>query len=385
MADAPKPTDQKTQLLIIENQIQVYAPKFLEALPAAIPIERFTRVLKMAIQSNPDLLKCSVRSLFLEALKCASDGLLPDGREAALVPYAGNVTYMPMIAGLRKKVRNSREIAVWDVHEVCEADAFDYQLGDNPHIHHKPALKGRGPLVAVYSIAIMKTGEISRDVMNVEEVEKIRAISKARNGPWNVPTFYNEMAKKTVARRHSKVLPMSTDLEDLVRRDDQLYDLESASDKRLDKGRGLSDRLSMLVKGSPGIDDLPDTNAAGMPTDGDGMTIDHDPATGEVTEPKPTVTSGKPKAADDKPATETKKEQKPPPAEDATVADGDKPATASAPKPLDPGLAFQRGKEAAGKGMARKAIPGDYRDESRKVEADAWLAGHDEATSAKGK
>ena len=44
---------------------------------------------------------------------------------------------------------------------------------------------------------------------------------------------FDEAAKKTLARRHAKVLPMSTDLDDLLRRDDELYDLKGASDKVL--------------------------------------------------------------------------------------------------------------------------------------------------------
>jgi recombination protein RecT len=173
-----------------------------------------------AVQNNPVLLSKDRKSLFLSAVKCASDGLLPDGREAALVPYKDQVQYLPMVAGIRKKVRNSGEITTWDVHAVHENDQFDYELGDAPHIRHKPALANRGKLIAVYSVATLKGGEISRDVMNVEEVEKIRAKSKASNSPWGDPAFYGEMAKKTVAKRHSKTLPMSTDLDDLMRRDD---------------------------------------------------------------------------------------------------------------------------------------------------------------------
>jgi hypothetical protein len=36
------------------------------------------------------------------------------------------------------------------------------------------------------------------------------------------------MVRKTVARRHSKALPMSSDLDDLIRREDDLYELPDA-------------------------------------------------------------------------------------------------------------------------------------------------------------
>lgn len=97
---------------------------------------------------NPYLLKAERRSLFGSAMKAAQDGLLPDGREGALVPFAGEVTWIPMIAGLRKKVRNSGEITTWDVVAVYENDKFEFELGDNPFIKHAPVLKERGELIS---------------------------------------------------------------------------------------------------------------------------------------------------------------------------------------------------------------------------------------------
>jgi recombination protein RecT len=220
-----------------------------------------------AIQNNNDLLNCDRKSLFNSAMKAAQDGLLPDGREGAIVPYKGEATWMPMIGGIRKKVRNSGEIATWDVHAVFEKDHFEFELGDEPFIRHKPALAARGALIAVYSVAVLKSGEKSRDVMSVEDVEKIRAKSRAKNGPWADPVFYPEMAKKTVARRHSKVLPMSSDLDDLIRRDDHLYELDAAKeDARAARPKSLAGRLEELAgpidEVDPETGEIKDKNAA---------------------------------------------------------------------------------------------------------------------------
>ena len=68
----------------------------------------------------------------------------------------------------------------------------------------------------------MKDGEKSREVMSVEDVNAIRARSRSGNsGPW--VSDFSEMAKKTVVRRHAKRLPMSTDLDDALRADDELF------------------------------------------------------------------------------------------------------------------------------------------------------------------
>ena len=155
---------------------------------------------------------------------------------------------MPMIAGLRKKVRNSGEIATWDAHVVYENDAFEFELGDDPFIKHKPALVDRGKPIAAYSVATLKSGEKSREVMSMAEIDKVRAVSRAKDrGPW--VDWREEMMRKTVARRHAKVLPMSTDLDDLLRRDEALYDMDGASDKAAlpTPKRTLSERFDALA------------------------------------------------------------------------------------------------------------------------------------------
>lgn len=216
---------QPNAVTVVRTELEKMGDQFRAALPAHIPVERFQRVIMTALQNSPILIKAERASLWNAAMKAAQDGLLPDGREGAIVPYEGKAQWIPMIGGIRKKVRNSGEIATWDVHAVYEKDHFEFELGDAPFIRHKPNLGAdKGKLIAVYSVATLKSGEKSRDVMSVADVEKIRAKSKAKSGPWSDPTFYPEMAKKTVARRHSKVLPMSSDLDDLIRRDDHLYE-----------------------------------------------------------------------------------------------------------------------------------------------------------------
>jgi recombination protein RecT len=64
--------------------------------------------------------------------------------------------------------------------------------------------------VAVYSVAIMQGGYKSFEVMTIEDVDRVRDVSRSRDtGPWK--TWYEEMAKKTVAKRHAKMLPLSSE------------------------------------------------------------------------------------------------------------------------------------------------------------------------------
>jgi recombination protein RecT len=249
MSNEVSTTSNKPVRLIDEwrESVQRMEGQFKMALPAHIPLERFVRVVMTALQNNPKLMACSKQSVFNAAVRCATDGLLPDGREAAIVPFgeedeeqtgrrsrADLAGYMPMVYGIRKKIRNSGEIKDLHAHAVYEGDEFAYELGDEPFIRHKPKPGGRTrPIKYVYSIAVFNDGTISRDVMPIEEVEDIRKkFSRSRKGPWSVKESYSEMAIKTVVKHHAKSLPMSTDLDRLIHADDALYDFKGAGDKR---------------------------------------------------------------------------------------------------------------------------------------------------------
>lgn len=211
----------------VRKSITAMQPQFKSALPSHINADKFTRVAMTAIQQNPDLLECDRRTLFGATMRAAQDGLLPDGREGAIVKFKGTAQWMPMVAGIMKKVRNSGEISTWSVQVVKEHDQFDYQLGDFEQIIHKPALRQRGNTIGAYSIVTMKDGEKSREFMDIDQIIAIKNRSRSGNsGPWQ--SDFDEMAKKTVVRRHSKRLPMSTDLDELLREDDDLFMPEPA-------------------------------------------------------------------------------------------------------------------------------------------------------------
>jgi recombination protein RecT len=276
----------------IGEELKRRESQFQAALPAHIPLERFMRVVMTAVQRNADLAGADRTSLFTSAIQAAQDGLLPDGREGALVIYnskvkeggreiwVAKVQWMPMIAGIRKKVRNSGEIVTWEVQVVHAKDHFEFELGDDPFIKHRPFMDGdRGPIIAAYSVATLKGGEKSREVMTKTQIDKVRAASKSKDkGPW--VDWCDEMCRKTVARRHSKVLPMSTDLDDVIRRDDDLYDMKGAREQAQiangSRPQSLAGKFDMLAQ-MPGRENAPVVERQPAADE-----IEHDPETGEV-------------------------------------------------------------------------------------------------------
>lgn len=179
------------------------------SLPGSMSVDKFTSVVKTAINTNPDILKADRQSLYNECVRAAQDGLLPDGREAAFVVFGGKVKYMPMIGGLRKKAAQHGFDLIAQV--VYENDEFEFQLGDEPKILHVPVPLNQdsGPVVGFYAIATEKeTGIKYREVMNKDEVEQVRKTSKSGQ---NWENWYTEMGRKTVCRRLFKQLPFYTD------------------------------------------------------------------------------------------------------------------------------------------------------------------------------
>lgn len=213
----------------LKQSITSLKPQFKAALPQHITVEKFTRVLLTAVSTNNQLQQANRTSLFSACMKSAQDGLLPDGREAAIVTFKSkdgtvNAQYMPMISGILKKVRNSGELSSITSQIVYEKDSFKYWVdADGEHLNHEPNLFGeRGKEIGVYALAKTKDGGVYVEVLTTEQVDAVRKASRTKDsGPW-AGDFKSEMWRKTALKRLAKRLPMSTDLEHTMHVDDDL-------------------------------------------------------------------------------------------------------------------------------------------------------------------
>lgn len=346
----------------LQEQFDTREASFKAALPAHIPVERFMRVVMTATQRNPDLVAADRVSLFNSALLAAQDGLLPDGREGALVIYntkKGNdwvksVQWMPMIAGILKKCRNSGELSSVEAHTVHANDKFSYRIGIDEQPVHEPDWFGdRGAVVGVYAVAKLKDGTRVSEIMGRTEIEKVRAISKSKDkGPW--VDWWEEMARKTVLRRLSKRLPISSDLDDLIRRDDALYDFDGArQDAQHRAPRSLAGKMDALAGGmtkAPAIEHQPKVE-------------DVAPAAAEAkAQPNPSQ-------ADQQQGGDQDDGRFAPP--EGSDFPGDQPSPRQ--------VALERGAEAKRDGLNKRAMPADYRLAGREEEMEAWLEGFENA------
>ena len=202
----------------IQSLIRQMEPEIRKALPAFVTPERFTRIVLSAISSNPGLADCTPRSLLGALMTAAQLGLevnTPLG-QAYLIPYFNGRTktldcqFQLGYRGLIDLAYRSGEVISIGAYTVCENDAFEYELGLEPKLYHKPALDNRGAPIYYYALFKTKSGGCGTDVMTIAEMKRFRdEYSKAAGkgfSPWD--TNFDEMAKKTVLKRCLKYAPL---------------------------------------------------------------------------------------------------------------------------------------------------------------------------------
>jgi recombination protein RecT len=198
--------------------VSVRHPNFLEqvaaALPEHVPVARFTRAAVTLALTNETIAGCDERSILTALIRCAQDGLMPDGREAAIVPYKGKATYQPMIGGIRRTLADHG----WSLRTVVvyANDEFEYDEGLDPHLHHRRPRPGvdRGEMVAAYAVARHQRFPTEVAVMYEDEIGKARAKAQTQ-AVWN--EWPERMWEKTVGKYLAKRLPLA-DLDERTQR-----------------------------------------------------------------------------------------------------------------------------------------------------------------------
>lgn len=204
-----------------KHEVALMEPQFKVVLPAHVTPAKFIRVLQTAAMLEPKIITCDRRLLWGEVMKCATDGLVPDGREAVIQVFGTEPKYNPMVAGICKKARNSGEIASIDAVVVYEKDSYNAWTDEKgPHFKHVKAMSDRGIPILTYAYATTKDGGFYFEEIDEVQMAAIEKVSKANKGPWK-GDFKDEMRRKSALRRLCKYrLPSSADLDTVIRRDD---------------------------------------------------------------------------------------------------------------------------------------------------------------------
>lgn len=176
-----------------------------------VTAEAFERVTLNALVLNPALADCTAESLDRAILQCIDAGLMPNGEEAAIVPFRKEATLVPMIQGRLKLARRAMPGLSLRSQRVYVDDEFEYSDGLHPLLRHVPNPIGSHrdqDLRAVYAVARVP-GSIDPEfvVCYQPDIDRYRAYSRAKTGPWE--THYQQMAENVAVKMLLKKLPKS--------------------------------------------------------------------------------------------------------------------------------------------------------------------------------
>ena len=250
----------------VQQELTARREDYAAVLPEGISVDRFVALANAYIKQHAgtknDLLTCTPRSLFAAFTSSAHDGLLPDGKQGAIVKFRTRVAWkeggewrhrweeqaqwMPMVFGLRKRARELDGILV-TAEVVYSGDHFVITLGDEPSLVHHPAPLGkdRGEMIGAYAIYRDAQGRIlHREVMDRDQIEAVGRTSKSwvsdketgvgRHTGLLWRDFETEAWRKTVVRRGFKSVPVGMRLEAIISRDDDThtFDVEEEAPER---------------------------------------------------------------------------------------------------------------------------------------------------------
>jgi recombination protein RecT len=196
----------------MENEIK-------KALPSNMTVERFTRIAMTAHSSNPKLKKSNPMSMLAACMESAQLGLeinSPLGH-AYIVPYENKkigefeAQFQIGYQGLLELCYRTSEYKQISAYEVYENDKFDYELGMEQKLVHKPARSPKGSPVYYYAIYKRIDGGEGFFVMSREQVEAHKKKYAKYSNIWDKD--FDAMAKKTCLKKVLKYAQKSIELQ----------------------------------------------------------------------------------------------------------------------------------------------------------------------------
>ncbi len=245
--DAPPKTAVDRKVLTVRTQFAQMRDEFDAALPRHLPVDRFLRMANTCVRKTPALLDCDMPSLLGAMLEAARVGLEPGTKQAAIVPFGKQATFIAQWQGLVELMYRSGEVGAVIADYIYEDESWEYSVGDGGTFRHRPDLLNRNndrKILLAYAFAEMRGGARSKVIfLNRDEAEEIRdefsknyqrAERNRRDNPaefeakpwmgrysstWH--THFDPMWRKSCVRRLADWVPNSPELRYLMSREDE--------------------------------------------------------------------------------------------------------------------------------------------------------------------
>lgn len=205
--EGPVALSLKSKVAGLVGLLQKQRDSFDRALAGRMDVDMFIQYVATLYMNDEKLQNCTDLSIYRAAIECALSGLKPDGEEAYIIPWGGEAQFAPGFQGyVRLMLRAGARKVEADV--VRTGDEFRWNRGLNPDLYHVPALSGnRGEVTHAYAIVWLQNGETQFEVMDRDELDKVRAASKAPNSPaWK--GWQSQMERKAPVRRLRKYIEL---------------------------------------------------------------------------------------------------------------------------------------------------------------------------------
>jgi len=172
-----------------------------------IPIDAWKGMMSEAIVTVPEVLKCTDNPSLARAIRsCCRDGLLPDGKDAVILPAkGGKAKYVPMVTGLKKLIYKALNA---DIKSGYIVDGDDYEIveaaGEDPVIRvRRKQLEEVDPHTQKDVIAAWVWCKVPGQtafliVLDKNDLARAKAASGYADGPWK--TWPGRMAEKSAVK-----------------------------------------------------------------------------------------------------------------------------------------------------------------------------------------
>jgi len=229
--DQAKQAVAKAQTTDIHTLIQRSVNELGKALPSHMSPERLVRIALTTLRLNPKLYQCTPASFLGALFQSAQLGLEPNIEgQAYIIPFNNKqkngsfkmeAQFQVGYKGYAELFYRHQSSVSIDMQEVRANDDFDYSLGTESFLKHKPALKDRGDVFGYYAVALLKDGGRVFKFMSKDEcMTHGRKYSKCYSQkesrfyqytPWS--TNPDAMCRKTVLIQLMKLLPKSIEIQ----------------------------------------------------------------------------------------------------------------------------------------------------------------------------
>lgn len=210
--EAMRPPEKMT---FLERKLRAIMPRFETMLGDPEKAKMLVYVALNALRKEPKLLNCTPESFIRSINHCSDIGLFPNTPEnhAYLIPFGTECQVMIDYKGYIALAHQvPKVVKIW-AELVYKGDEFRNILGADPDLIHVPDYdveRTLENLIGAYAVVKYSDGDKQWVYMTRKELDKVKAVSKAKNksdSPW--VTWPEEQYRKCPLRRLMKFVPWS--------------------------------------------------------------------------------------------------------------------------------------------------------------------------------